>query len=50
MLRCGPRTLESEEKDTDRYTPGAAEGTLMVKENVNEKSQAWQELHQHGAD
>lgn len=50
VLRCGPRTLESEEKDTDRYTPGAAEGTLMVKENVNEKSQAWQQLHQHGAD
>lgn len=27
-----------------------AEGTLMVKENVSRKDQAWQELHQHGSD
>ena len=26
------------------------EGTLMVKENVSRKDQAWQELHQHGGD
>ena len=50
VLRYGPRGLESKREEADVYKPGAAEGTLMVKENVNEKSQAWQELHQHGAD
>ena len=51
VLHYGPRGVERERKETDVSSkPGAAQGTLMVKENVNEKSQAWQELHQHGAD
>ena len=38
-------------KQVENGVPGeTAEGALLVKEAVNRKDQAWQELHQHGAD
>lgn len=37
-------------EDPSQGPEETAEGTLMVKENVSRKEQAWQELHQHGGD
>ena len=47
VLRYNGRGLKQGENGVSGET---AEGALLVKEAVNRKDQAWQELHQHGAD
>ncbi len=39
-----------EEENEEEEEEEAMEGRLLVRESINRKEQAWQELHQHGAD
>lgn len=57
VLRYNPHGLESGREDMEGMREeereligeeSAAEGTLLVRETVNRKDHAWQELHQHG--